>query len=164
VPPSPEATGSADAVGSPEPAVLRGLNHPYEVLFGRWSVGVGLVVVLGALFLPLEGLGLDLCYVKSLTGLPCPGCGLTRSVLHTSHGQPLAALQFNPFGPLILGLFSLSVSSLAWPRSLKERARSWLGRHGRIFKRGYLAVVAAFVVYGVLRAALFALGWWPFPV
>ena len=153
-----------DAGDSPESPVLRGLNHPYEVLFGRWSVGVGLVVVLGALLLPLEGLGLDLCYVKSLTGLPCPGCGLTRSVLHASHGQPLAALQFNPFGPFVLALFAFSVSSLAWPKSWKARARVWLGQRGQVFKRGYLLVVGAFVAYGLARAVLSALGWWPYPI
>ena len=122
------------------------------------------MVVLGAIFLPLEGLGLDLCYVKSLTGLPCPGCGLTRSVLHTSHGDPLAALAYNPFGPLILAMFSLSVSSLLWPKRWKERAREWLGERGLAFKRGYLVVVAGFVVYGLVRAVLYALGWWPFEV
>lgn len=41
------------------------------------------------------------CFLRRTTGLPCPGCGLTRSFVSIAHGDLLAAWQFNPAGPLV---------------------------------------------------------------
>lgn len=35
-----------------------------------------------------------------MTGLPCPSCGATRSVLSLLHGNFIAALRWNPLGYL----------------------------------------------------------------
>ena len=43
----------------------------------------------------------SVCLFKEITGLPCPSCGTTRSVLLLFHGEVLAALMTNPFGLLI---------------------------------------------------------------
>jgi hypothetical protein len=39
-----------------------------------------------------------LCPFRLMTGLPCPGCGLTRSWVYLAHGQVDDALGANPFG------------------------------------------------------------------
>jgi hypothetical protein len=39
------------------------------------------------------------CPLRTLTGVPCPLCGMTTSVEATVHAHPLAALQANPVGP-----------------------------------------------------------------
>lgn len=44
--------------------------------------------------------GLEICVLKNTTGLPCPSCGTTRSVLHLVHGDLYTALFMNPFGVL----------------------------------------------------------------
>ncbi|MGE5174143.1 MAG: DUF2752 domain-containing protein [Betaproteobacteria bacterium] len=36
------------------------------------------------------------CVFKGLTGLPCPTCGSTRSVVHLVHGDISGALMMNP--------------------------------------------------------------------
>lgn len=43
------------------------------------------------------GLGrcLPPCYFYSLTGIPCPGCGLTRSVISLLRGDVLTAMRYN---------------------------------------------------------------------
>lgn len=38
------------------------------------------------------------CPFKKLTGLPCPSCGTTRSVLLLANGDWKGAMQMNPFG------------------------------------------------------------------
>ncbi|MCU0873777.1 MAG: DUF2752 domain-containing protein [Pirellulaceae bacterium] len=38
------------------------------------------------------------CWFKRLTGLGCPGCGLTRSIICLVHGNFLRAWDFNPGG------------------------------------------------------------------
>lgn len=40
------------------------------------------------------------CPLRTLTGVPCPICGMTTSVEATVHGHLLSALQANPAGPL----------------------------------------------------------------
>jgi hypothetical protein len=42
------------------------------------------------------------CILKKTTGIPCPSCGSTRSMLSLIHGDIAAAWFWNPFGFLIL--------------------------------------------------------------
>lgn len=49
-----------------------------------------------------------LCPVRRATGRPCPGCGLTRSLVRLVHGRLRAATQAHAFGP------ALAVLLLAW--------------------------------------------------
>ena len=55
-----------------------------------------------------------LCGWRQMTGLPCMGCGLTRSFTFMAHGQVGAAFQMNLMGPF---LFALVASQVPW--------RSW---------------------------------------
>jgi len=50
------------------------------------------------------------CPLRTLTGVPCPLCGMTTSVEATVHGHLGAALQANPVGPfLVLAAIALLV-------------------------------------------------------
>lgn len=47
---------------------------------------------------PFAGEGsVTICTFHALTGLDCPGCGMTRAAWLLMHGQPLASLKQNPF-------------------------------------------------------------------
>jgi hypothetical protein len=48
------------------------------------------------------------CLIKRVTGVPCPSCGSTRSVLNLLHGEILEALYINPFG-LIIAVIMLTL-------------------------------------------------------
>jgi hypothetical protein len=41
------------------------------------------------------------CLFKTMTGLPCPSCGATRSALEICHGHFLQGLLLNPIGYII---------------------------------------------------------------
>jgi hypothetical protein len=57
--------------------------------------------------LPILGVPLpESCGFKRLTGLGCPGCGLTRSVICLVHGNFLGAWDFNPGGYLFFLLIA----------------------------------------------------------
>ncbi|MBS1773856.1 MAG: DUF2752 domain-containing protein [Bacteroidetes bacterium] len=70
----------------------------------RFYINITLVVTLGwawliyALSLSGEGNGLQVCWFKNITSLPCPSCGTTRSLLAICHGEFYHALLINPLG------------------------------------------------------------------
>lgn len=49
-------------------------------------------------------LGLPPCGFIEVTGLPCPGCGLTTSFAHMIRGHFIGAAFANPFGVLLFGM------------------------------------------------------------
>src|ERR1035437_8756 len=78
-----------------------------------------------------------LCPFRLVTGLPCPGCGLTRSWVYLMHGDVGQSLYFHPLGPISLivaALFVLGVHKrfpgvwkrLTSPSALKIVAAVWL--------------------------------------
>lgn len=78
----------------------------------------GLVLVLAVVLeirgqrVIMPGVGLALpesCWLKRLTGLECPGCGLTRSMICLVHGNFLEAWDFNPGGYLFFLLIAAQV-------------------------------------------------------
>lgn len=76
----------------------------------------GLIVTVGY-FNPVSTSFFPQCPLHSLTGLNCPGCGLTRGFHALFHGDILTALHFNAllpiyaliFGYLFLGMILVAV-------------------------------------------------------
>jgi hypothetical protein len=119
-----------------------------------WSMRLALLAVVLSFLLPVDGLGVDLCMFHRQTGLPCPGCGLTRSLTSVAHGQIGHAFELHLFGPLIwLIALALSVGNFLGERR-RERIRTWLRQRGRSARIGYLTFVYGFVVFGVVRLVL----------
>jgi len=58
------------------------------------------------------------CPLRSLTGVPCPFCGMTRAVVAAAHGHLSASLAFNPAGILVLALAVVAIFRPAWPARL----------------------------------------------
>ena len=92
------------------------------------------------------------CWFHSATGLPCPGCGLTRSVLAIGSGDFVAAWHFNPFGYLVYAilvvLLMLPVVARVAPRLTAVLESTW-------FLNTFVAVsVGALMVFGFLRLAM----------
>lgn len=44
----------------------------------------------------------DSCWSRRFLNIPCPGCGLTRSVVATLHGQWANAWHLHPVGPVLV--------------------------------------------------------------
>lgn len=67
-----------------------------------------------------EQLGLPPCLPMRLWGIPCPGCGLTTSVTHFSHGEFLRSIAVQPLG-FVCGLAALAGLPWALSRHLARR-------------------------------------------
>jgi hypothetical protein len=95
------------------------------------------VTVLSAawFYFPYCQSGPNLCIWKTLLGLPCPGCGLTRGVCYLVHGNWAEAARFNPLSFLAVGILASNIlrglfGCLANPPSKSARERR--GQDGRV--------------------------------
>jgi hypothetical protein len=60
----------------------------------------------------------SLCLFHHLSGLPCPGCGMTRSLVCCAHGAWADAIAFHPLGPLVFaGLVIVALARLTRPQN-----------------------------------------------
>lgn len=122
-----------------------------EVLLGPFSRRLAMVVMVGALLMPPTGIGLDLCWFHSNTGLPCPGCGITRSLASMAHLDLARAEALHPFGPPLFVVFLLiALSGLLGARG-RAPVEAWLDRHDRLVRLLYRGAVLAFVAFGLIR-------------
>jgi len=108
-------------------------------------------VFLASLILPApDGDYFTICAFKNVTGLPCPGCGLTHSFCALARGHLAQALGYNMLGPAVFLVFVLlwirsTCALTGWNRA--ALALDLLGRRLRLAR----VFVTAFVLFGVGR-------------
>lgn len=120
------------------------------------ALAAGGVLLIGAA-LPSDGTGVPFCICRSFTGVPCPGCGLTRSTSCFLHADLAASARYHPFGPAICLLL---IGIVAWgclPRGPHERLDAWARRRRVLIKGALVVFFASLIVFGVARAV----GWLP---
>nr|WP_223204607.1 DUF2752 domain-containing protein [Gordonia jinghuaiqii] len=106
--------------------------------------------------------GPQVCPFAMMTGLPCPGCGLTRSWVSFMHGDVGAAFRFNAFGPLLLVLTAVTV--VAALVTLARRRRTPLtGWRDIVLSPLGAVLLGVWLAYGFLRIFDAAFGWGIFP-
>lgn len=113
-------------------------------------VGLTAVLMVSVLLKPSTGEYFTVCGFKNVTGLPCPGCGLTHSFCALARGNVGEAFEFNLLGP-----FLYAVLVLVWVRSafvLFNREQA-VRVFDRIAQRLNVvrAFAYAFAVFGVAR-------------
>jgi hypothetical protein len=80
------------------------------------------------------------CAARERFGVPCPGCGLTRSVVLTMHGHPLQGFVLNPAGPLgVLGVAAFAFFMLGLSRHQHKYRQSNAEHSYRLMLGGLLA-------------------------
>lgn len=98
-----------------------------------WAVFGFVALTVGVHFAARWHLPFPQCLLRKFTGIPCPTCGCTRSLLAWSDLDLAAAFRFNPL------FFVLCVGMLAWfGLWCVERltGRVWLGRWSDLLRRG----------------------------
>lgn len=90
------------------------------------SIGLAaLAILLGAALLrvqdgrqvivPLADRALpELCYWRTMFGIDCPGCGLTRCFISAAHGHLVEAWRYNPVGLLLFAGVVLQLPYRPW--------------------------------------------------
>ena len=85
--------------------------------YGWLVLLLALPVILMALPIDYFDSGETVCVSQSIFGLECPGCGITRSIMHLIHGDLEGAIDYNVFVLLIF-----PVLALLWIREILRLA------------------------------------------
>lgn len=120
----------------------------------RRRIAFALIVLAIAAVHPPQGLGIDICPPRIVTGLSCPGCGITRSISCTIRGMFAEAVAFNPFGPvLIIAAIVIGASALLPGRWKARIARRFTWAENSADRMLWI-LTAAFIAFGLLRAGM----------
>lgn len=127
------------------------------VLMAPVAGWLALFAIAASFVLPFGGFGLDLCGVHRVTGLPCPGCGLTRAFISLSHGDLATAVGLNPFSLLLYPLFVALALIALLPGGMRGCVQRWLGMRANLVGALLKLGVFAFLGFGIARFAWFLL-------
>lgn len=128
---------------------------------GRWELATFLVTdrrlgiamfAGGMVYFSLALLGINLmpCPFLQVTGMPCPGCGMSRSCMEALKGNFSEVLRQNPFGP-IFALFWVVVGfGIILPMPWRKEFARRLGNFER--RSRWLAwVTTGLAIYSLTR-------------
>lgn len=133
-----------------------------EVLLSPATRWLALVALAISFVFPVGGLGVELCAFHAATGLPCPGCGLTRGLSALSQGDLSTALAMHPFVYALWPTFALLATLAVLPRRLREPVEACL-RRSVLAAKVYELAFWAFLAFGALRLLAFTLTQQRFP-
>jgi hypothetical protein len=116
-----------------------GLANKSNESGGRWELAAYLVrerklgvAMLGGglLYFAIAACGVNLlpCPFLNVTGLPCPGCGMTRASLALLRGDWAEVWHLNPFGPVFAVFWVVVGIGVALPQPSRARYAERLGR------------------------------------
>lgn len=121
-------------------------NKLYALLSTACAAGYIWIIIT---FYQTNALGNDptVCLIKSITGVPCPSCGSTRSVLSIFSGHFTEALYWNPLGVVIVLILLIAPFWIAF--DLVTRNDSLLRFYNQtelILKKRWVAIPAIILI------------------
>ena len=121
-------------------------------LFTRWAAAASALLLILAFAWPLMPFWrMGACTFNMLTGgVPCPGCGLTRSVCWTVEGRLDKAFEMNPFGIEVVALAAFLLAAGLLP-PLKRRVLAWMRSRPRLADGLIWGHLGVFTAYGLGR-------------
>ncbi len=110
------------------------------------------VLFVSVMLEPFQEGPVEICVFKSLTNLPCPGCGMTRSFVYFAHADLLNSFLIHPFGAILFFFWGWSaLKDAVWllcrknipfpPPELWSKGKTWF--------------IIGLLVFGVLRIFFF---------
>ena len=122
-------------------------DTPKKRLLRIILIGGGLLALLVGygVFYNLTGYGIP-CMLHKVTGLECPGCGLTRAIAAVVRLDLTAAFEFNALWPLYAAYFlwggiSMAVAYVKRGESGYLPGKTWM----------HAVILSMVILYGILR-------------
>lgn len=145
-------------------AVLRGFSPSAGPSVGLVTALSASAIAVAAAVSPAQAAhGPVLCPFRRATGLPCPGCGLTRSWVDLLHGRVGDAMAANPFGIVALAAAAALVLVVTSTVVRRRAVPSYTDLLGSGLRRRAATVVGSGVLvtwlgFGVARLVVAAVG------
>ena len=102
-----------------------------------------------------QQLGLGACTMLSVTGWPCPMCGMTTTFALLAHGRVVEALKNQPFGPVLFAItLALAIGGLldaVTGRGVLHAVTQRALRHERVVAIGLLMGMGLGWMYKCVR-------------
>ena len=152
------ATGIALATNRVSVTPIRPSEKIYKAITADWFWAI--CIVIGAVVIPAPSVGATtvlglpkLCLMRNITGIACPGCGMTRSLIASAHLHLTDAVAFHPLGPPVLVLLMFYCAAHFMKMSFRK------GQLKAIPRSVPIVMTACFVIVWVARL----LGFLPTP-
>lgn len=95
--------------------------------------------------------GQSFCPFKMLTGFPCPGCGITKSLVSCYEGDFYKSISYNLFGPLVIVFCIVTIIVLVTEIITKKEYFNHI-----LFSKKLTYSFAAFlIIYHIIRLVFF---------
>ncbi|MBL4716421.1 MAG: DUF2752 domain-containing protein [Bacteroidia bacterium] len=82
-------------------------NGLYFLILGLSLAGYVWIILNGNSTIQQNISGTNVCIFKNITGIPCPSCGTTRSVLAILKGNVIDSIGHNPLGLVMVLLLAI---------------------------------------------------------
>lgn len=120
-------------------------------MFGLIYGTIVILALIAVRFLPVLEL-MPLCVFRAFTGIPCPTCGATRSMVHLAHGNLAASVVMNPAIPLLMfAALLMFVHDVAVLFSGSRISLSLTPREATLIRAGAVVVLLANWTYLALN-------------
>jgi hypothetical protein len=106
------------------------------------------MAMIAARYLPITDM-VPTCVFKAFTGIPCPTCGTTRSLVHLAHGDILGSLILNPLFSLamITALFLFFARSAVLPFNRSRITLTLTHCEGVLLRAGIVGIFMSNWIY-----------------
>jgi Protein of unknown function (DUF2752) len=128
-------------------------KNPGDIEFGIVYGTIALLALIAARVLPVQEI-LPPCPFRAVTGIPCPSCGTTRSLVHLAHGDIAGSLILNPLFSLamITALFLLFARAARLPFNRSRITLTHTRREGTLLRAGMAGIFLAnwcYLIFGL---------------
>jgi hypothetical protein len=129
-------------------------KHASRLWLGKQCVIAAWLGLFLAVVSPPHGSGISVCWFEQATGLPCPGCGLTRSLSCGIRGMFPESWHYHPMGLFILVLFIFTAAQSLLPKPFRASLARQVQARAKTVNLFYLVFVTVFVSFGLVRSLL----------
>jgi hypothetical protein len=136
------------------------MGRPSRFWLGRHCFVVAWLALFFALISPPHGSGISVCWFQGATGIPCLGCGLTRSLGCALRGLWWESWHYHPLGLVLLPWFLLTAMVSILPPSCRQPIEKLLEGKPILWNTLQLLFVGVFVSFGLVRALAVLVARW----
>ena len=145
-------TKPGEIAGAGKRSTERRPADKYRITTNKTIIVAAWLALLVSALHPARGLGFTICPLRACTGIPCPGCGLTRSLSCHVRGMFIEGWHNHPLGIVFLAMAIVIAVLSVLPRDVRNRVEVVLGRFSRLTSVAGILFVAAFLGHGIWRA------------